>query len=542
MAKCGCGSSGGGSCSCRIVGGSGIIVTGAGTDTSPYVVVASGQNIAGTIVAEDSSTVELSRTGSGSTGDPYVLRAELTANVSDLSDLQGTAPSNGNTIIYNGTKWVYAAPGTPVGAAVVVGAGLVGNGSLASPVRLNGSTFGGAELNTFGSDSTVGARVYTDANGLVRAAPTAANVGTTNPNHYTGRLFFHSTNKRLFVSDGTAWQALTIDGTHVTSGLVAAARIAPLDAAKVTTGAFSADRIPSLNASKINAGTLGVDRIPNLNASKITEGTLNADRIPVLDSSKINSGVLNSARIPPTLTGNRTFTGNIQVDSVGSYFNGLSVSGMLSSGNFQTGQVYSQELIVAGTGSTNSISGRSTFWIPNTGAGRFRVVRVGTSGDDDHDLSIGTDTQGGYVSSTTTYYRTYSNSANLYVTGNGRLGRATSSRRYKEDIVPAGDMPNVLDLDPKTWIDKAQKQRTLAAIADGTIRDGWSVDTLPRYYGVIAEEVADLGLDGLYTVNDEGLPESVNYDRIGVALIPIVRALKDQVADLTERLVALENK
>lgn len=51
-------------------------------------------------------------------------------------------------------------------------------------------------------------------------------------------------------------------GEDITSGTVAAARIADLDAAKITTGAFASARIPSLDASKITTGTLNTSRIP----------------------------------------------------------------------------------------------------------------------------------------------------------------------------------------------------------------------------------------------------------------------------------------
>ena len=74
-------------------------------------------------------------------------------------------------------------------------------------------------------------------------------------------------------------------GEDITSGTVAAARIADLDAAKITTGAFAAARIPSLDASKITTGTLNTSRIPSLNASKITAGTFAIARIPTGTSS-----------------------------------------------------------------------------------------------------------------------------------------------------------------------------------------------------------------------------------------------------------------
>lgn len=70
------------------------------------------------------------------------------------------------------------------------------------------------------------------------------------------------------------------DGAEITSGEIAAARIATLDAAKIQTGQFAAARIPTLDAAKIGTGTLDAARIPNLDAGKITSGQLALARIP----------------------------------------------------------------------------------------------------------------------------------------------------------------------------------------------------------------------------------------------------------------------
>jgi hypothetical protein len=72
----------------------------------------------------------------------------------------------------------------------------------------------------------------------------------------------------------------SLNGSNITSGIVAEARIAALSAGKITSGTFDAARIPNLDAGKITSGTLSADRIPSLNASKITDGTLSADRLP----------------------------------------------------------------------------------------------------------------------------------------------------------------------------------------------------------------------------------------------------------------------
>jgi len=89
-----------------------------------------------------------------------------------------------------------------------------------------------------------------------------------------------------------------LNGSNITTGTVAEARIANLSAAKITVGTFDPDRIPILDANKISSGTLSVNCIPALGASKITSGTFDAERIPNLNASKITDGTLSVDRLP----------------------------------------------------------------------------------------------------------------------------------------------------------------------------------------------------------------------------------------------------
>lgn len=96
--------------------------------------------------------------------------------------------------------------------------------------------------------------------------------------------------ERLFAADINGNFDETKKGENITSGTVAAARIANLDASKITSGAFNTARIPNLDASKITSGTFNTARIPNLAASKITSGTFNEARLPA--GYRVRSGRL----------------------------------------------------------------------------------------------------------------------------------------------------------------------------------------------------------------------------------------------------------
>ena len=106
----------------------------------------------------------------------------------------------------------------------------------------------------------------------------------------------------------------------------------------------------------------------------------------------------------------------------------------------------------------------------------------------------------------------------------GRFYRLTSSGRYKVDIT-AADLPlaALAELAPVTYFDRGQ--------ADA--QDG-STEGLSQQLGLIAEQVHAIpGLGHLLVeLDQDGRPESVNYARVGVALIPWLRDLAARVAAL----------
>lgn len=138
------------------------------------------------------------------------------------------------------------------------------------------------------------------------------------------------------------------------------------------------------------------------------------------------------------------------------------------------------------------------------------------------DLALSNDDRSGYIGSYTTYERTYSGSANMIITDNGILGRVTSATKYKTDINRDND-PSLgralLGVPTAHWTDKAE--------ADQHKSDA---DYSPhRYYGMIAEDLATAGLTELVTYATDGTIEGINYDRIGVALVPVVRDLLNRI-------------
>lgn len=119
----------------------------------------------------------------------------------------------------------------------------------------------------------------------------------------------------------------------------------------------------------------------------------------------------------------------------------------------------------------------------------------------------------------------------LAVSPEGYFYRSTSSIRYKMDPQPWNPDYRVLELEEYSWVDRQP--------LDPTTPDA-------RYYGYLAEQVHRV-LPEMVTLNEHAEPESVDYERLTVALIPVVRDIHYRVEDIEnlgieERLKSLEER
>src|SRR5690606_28001399 len=95
-----------------------------------------------------------------------------------------------------------------------------------------------------------------------------------------------------------------------------------------------------------------------------------------------------------------------------------------------------------------------------------------------------------FIASPVVYDRTYSGSANVFITGYGTLGRITSASKYKLNIKEANSdkiADRILLLEPKTWYDKFSVERyaeylTKKYNGDEDV-DKMEVPYLKRHYG-----------------------------------------------------------
>lgn len=152
---CNCGSS-----SMIVVGGDGILITGSGSSLDPTVVAIQESLIY--LQASDTATVDLSVVGAGTKADPFLLSAAASLGTIDLKDVDpGGIPTLGDTLVWDGTKFIFDAPPSVPPGAVNTGAGVAGDGSIGNPIRL--------PLSELAETSASGLGIYVDSLGKIRA-------------------------------------------------------------------------------------------------------------------------------------------------------------------------------------------------------------------------------------------------------------------------------------------------------------------------------------------------------------------------------------
>lgn len=122
----------------------------------------------------------------------------------------------------------------------------------------------------------------------------------------------------------------------------------------------------------------------------------------------------------------------------------------------------------------------------------------------------------------TAYFATYGSTND-----GGRIGHVPSSRKYKRDEKPVElDIDAVLALRLKSF-------RYIAAVEE--LGDEADVEV-----GLMAEDVAELGLGWLVYRDVDGNVSGIRYERLALALLPIVQAQAIMLDTFDARIAALE--
>lgn len=348
------------------------------------------------------------------------------------------------------------------------------------------------------------------------------------------------------------------------------AAISNLSADKITTGTLNAGNINviNLNANSITTGTIsGTNLKINLNSGEIlfqhgritsAANTLNIDIDQGIMSVTNSNGAgiyfasgemfLNDGEINPWFTnpkyggirrGFQSWTTGVNGMEIHSP-NGVALNTDNYNGAFSGGTWLDQTVSGAGIGIDNngtisvngagvvSISGGNQYDVGTFGWKERPHIWVGSNVNYGVGSRIVIDAD--YVHIPAVYNKTASSGSWVMVAPDGALIRSTSASKYKTDIKRSyvfdyGD--RLLNLPTATWMDKAEMKR---------YANGESKEKPTRNFGMIAEDLADAGLEMLVLRNPEGGLEGIQYDRIGVALIPVVKHLKDKVEKLEEKL------
>ena len=135
-----------------------------------------------------------------------------------------------------------------------------------------------------------------------------------------------------------------------------------------------------------------------------------------------------------------------------------------------------------------------------------------------------------YVHFPNSYNTTTGSAPNLCIASDGAIVRSTSASKYKTDIKRSYSTEygeKLLNLPTAIWTDKGQKERYEA---------GKRHIKPEKYFGMIAEDLADAGLDLLVSRNPLTHEiEGIQYERIAPALLPVIKELKDKVNRLENK-------
>lgn len=346
--------------------------------------------------------------------------------------------------------------------------------------------------------------------------------------------------------------------------------------------------ISNLTADKITTGTLnaGLLNVINVNANSITTGNIKGPSLDInLTTGEVTFGrgrihdtsdaidINVDQRYISTASGStRVMLKNGEMQLIEPTIFDLStdpylrISNSVSGTSFSGGVIEGRDSVTITNRANNNgftfsgslgpmefsgfFTGKSDYngWLPTIVGGADRGVYI--SGGHEFDqgiisgtpyIQIGANGQGGYsgdhiiidaswIRIPTIWRRTISSGASVAVTSDGTLSRITSASKYKTDIQRSyvcdyGE--RLLDLPTATWVDKAELKR---------YNEGGSQIKPTRYFGMIAEDLAAAGLEMLVQRNPEGGLEGIEYDRVGVALIPVIKQLKDKVKELEDKL------
>ena len=108
----------------------------------------------------------------------------------------------------------------------------------------------------------------------------------------------------------------------------------------------------------------------------------------------------------------------------------------------------------------------------------------------------------------------------MQITSDGRVKKASSSRRYKKNIedTTLTEAKRILNLNVRSFNGLSQS------------------DDEDKVIGLVAEEVLDLGYTDLVVLGESGSVESVYYQSVFSSMVKVVQDLNSRIEQLEARL------
>jgi hypothetical protein len=114
----------------------------------------------------------------------------------------------------------------------------------------------------------------------------------------------------------------------------------------------------------------------------------------------------------------------------------------------------------------------------------------------------------------------------VLVATNGQFGTTSSSKRFKDQIENYDfNYSKLLNLEPKTYFYNLE-----------------DTENDKKQLGFIAEDAQELGLEYLYGVDDQGIPDYFAYEKLPIYLVGLAKEQQKLIGELRARIEALENK
>lgn len=428
--------------------------------------------------------------------------------------------------------------------------------------------------------------------------------GTATPvSAVVGDIWFKNDNnepdgKAMYTYSGTTWVKFTggADASRLQIGTIDAAKINVMNisADNIVTGELSANFIKGgqLDFSQINGININADNIvsgsisgANLNINLNTGEVLfqhgriynedyyrevypvggvdiNVDQKYIATSDGYSSSVLKAGGmfLSQQTFGDEGKDPYFKIDNLGT---SLSFQGarLLGKSNIQIGTFNSSDILDVSHQSVNGAIFREDF-IATIGGGTRGVAVAGGGlfnnivphapqifvGYDPSSTGGGTriELNAEYTHIPFAWSATTSSAANLFIANDGAIVRSSSSSKYKLDIEyeqQAETANRLLTLDPATWHDKFESEQLDKFHKIGIDPERKIDMSNRRYYGIIAEDLVKAGLEHLVSRNVEtGEVEGVEYSKIGVALIPIIRDLRNRINEQYVEIERLKEK